>query len=241
MAQLVPALEWTEDALRLRQFMFDFWFDHGRPPTLRDAHEGVGLDRRRIVQAYKQLDLGLNVTVDLRTQNCILLKAPPFASFPTPVQLFVDDTFHSFIGCAHEVMGCSNSPQVRGKQLRFESFCECCLEPITVTMRDFEFLSIEPESTLIHVTESPWDWLVTDMISMCDATNFVIDADHAARYSRMQSKGGVTMTPHQAKDYIAFVAQQRLWDYHWPPLSMDPPAILARMTELGIDIANWQE
>ena len=73
MPQNVPAFEWTDDALRLRDFMFNFWFEHRRPPMLRDCHEALGIDRRAIQQAYKLLDLGLNVTVDQRTQNVHLL------------------------------------------------------------------------------------------------------------------------------------------------------------------------
>ena len=37
--QNVPRFEWTDDALRLREFMFNFWFDNRRPPMLRDCHE----------------------------------------------------------------------------------------------------------------------------------------------------------------------------------------------------------
>jgi hypothetical protein len=85
MPQNVPPFEWTDEALRLRQFMFDFWFEQRRPPMLRDCHEALGLDRRTIQQAYKLLDLGLNVTVDQRTQNLHLLKAPPFSAYPTQV------------------------------------------------------------------------------------------------------------------------------------------------------------
>jgi Alkylmercury lyase len=239
MPQNVAPFEWTDDALRLRQFVFDFWFAERRPPTLRDAHEAIGLDRRALIQAYKALDLGLVVTVDQQAQNCNLLKAPPFASIQTNVSMFVDDRFHSFIGCAHEALGASNSPQVRGKRLRFDSYCVCCLAPIALELQDFQILSRSPESVLIHVTQSPWDWCTIDMLSMCDATNFVLGPDHAVRYERMVSRRGVLMTLEQAREYISFVAQQRLWDYHWPPLSMDPPAILERLTALGVDVANW--
>ena len=83
MPQNVPPFEWTDEALRLRQFVFDFWFEQRRPPMLLDCHRGLGLDRRTIQQAYKLLDLGLNVTVDQRTQNLHLLKAPPFSAYPT--------------------------------------------------------------------------------------------------------------------------------------------------------------
>src|SRR4029079_4763826 len=91
---------------------------------------------------------------------------------------------------------------------------------------------------LIHVTQSPWDWNSVDMIGMCDATNIVIDREHGARYERMTSARGVTMTLEQAREYIRFVAETRLWDYHWPPLSMDPAFILARLQQVRIHVSH---
>jgi hypothetical protein len=239
MPQNVPDIAWTDDALKLRQFMFDFWFEQRRPPMLSDCRTGTGLDRRSIQQAYKLLDLGLNVTVDQRTQNMHLLKAPPFSAYPTQVAMYDDDGFHSYIGCPHEALGASNSPQVRGKTLRFEMFCACCLDPIRVVLRDYEILETSHPDALIHVTQSPWDWNNADMIGMCDATNIVIDAEHGERYERMQSARAVTMSLEQAREYIRFVAERRLWDYHWPSLSMDPASILERLSDLGIDVSAW--
>jgi hypothetical protein len=237
--QGVPQLEWSEDALAVRRFTFDFWFAEARPPSLMDVHRVLGLERQAIVQAYKELELGLVVTIDQTTQNANLLKAPPFASFPTNYQMFVDDEFHSFIGCAHEVLGASNSPQVRGATLRFESACACCLEPISLRLRDFEVLAAEPTEPLIHVSETPWYWLNRDMISMCDVTNFVLDRQHGERYERMQGRRGVYFTLDQAREYVRFVAEARIWDYHWAAMSLDPAAILERMASLGIDVSPW--
>jgi hypothetical protein len=206
---------------------------------LRDCHEALGFDRRTVQQAYKLLDLGLNVTVDQRTQNLHLLKAPPFSAYPTQVAMYDEKGFHSYIGCPHEALGASNAPQVRGKRLRFEMFCACCLEPIVLVLQDYEILECSHPEPLVHVSQTPWDWNSVDMIGMCDATNIVIDADHGARYERMQSARAVTMTLEQARAYIRFVVERRLWDYHWPPLSMDPAAIVARLAELGVDVAPW--
>src|SRR5690606_20391773 len=81
----VTGFEFSEDALAVRAFIFDFWCEHGRGPNLREVHEALDLDRKRIKAAYKQLQLGIVITVDEDTQNCNLLKAPPFSSFPSQV------------------------------------------------------------------------------------------------------------------------------------------------------------
>ena len=48
MPQNVAVFEWTEDALRLRQFVYEFWCANGRGPNLRSVHDATGLDRRAI-------------------------------------------------------------------------------------------------------------------------------------------------------------------------------------------------
>ena len=39
--------------------------------------------------------------------------------------------------------------------------------------------------------------------------------------------------------WAPFVAESRIWDYHWPSLSMDPESILSRLQAFGIDTAPW--
>ena len=116
MPQNVPTFEWTDDALRLRQFVYEHWCDKGVGPNLRDVHEALGLSRRQIVQAYKQLQLGIICVVQEDTQNCNLIKFQPFSSFPSQVKAFIDDRFHSYIGCAMESMAViSQMPPFRGQ------------------------------------------------------------------------------------------------------------------------------
>ena len=126
--------------------------------------------------------------------------------------MFTDGEFDSFAGGADEALGMSNAPQVRDVVLRCESCCECCFEPIILELRNFELISCQPSEPVIHVTETPWDWLTYDMISMCDTTNFALDPDHAERYERMMGRRGVFFTIDQAKEHIRFVAEARLWD-----------------------------
>src|SRR5437773_11947168 len=86
MPQNVPAFEFSDRAKQVRAFVFEFWCEQGRGPTLREVHDATELDRRRIIQAYKELQLGIVITVDENTHNCNLLKAPPFSSYPSQVR-----------------------------------------------------------------------------------------------------------------------------------------------------------
>ena len=239
MPQNVPMFDWTDNALRVRQLVYEFWCREGVGPNLRDVHEALGLSRREIVQAYKELQLGVICVVDQDSQNCNLIKFQPFSSFPSQVKAFVDGRFHSYVGCAMESIAFSRMPPFEGKDVRFESWCACCFEPISFTARDGDVVERSPASFLIHVGANPWDWGNVDITAMCDTMNFVLDADHAERYEREVSRRGVLFTLDQAKLFVGPTGKHRMWDYHWAPSQMVPDAIVKGVQMLGVDTSNW--
>ena len=239
MTQQVPEFQFGEDALKLRQFIYQYWCDNGHGPNLRAAHEGTGLSREQILQAYRQLDLGIICVVDHDSQNCNLLKAQPFSSFPSQVEVHIDGRFHCYAGCAMESMAISKMPPFAGKEIRLESYCACCLAPVTIVTRDGEILSRSPESVLIHVSASPWDWNKTNIVSMCDSMNFVADAEHATGYEKKISRRGVLFGLDQAQRFVADTAKNRMHRYDWPPARVMPERIIAGIRALGVDVTNW--
>jgi hypothetical protein len=239
MPQHVPKWDWSEDALRLRQFVFEFWCDNGRGPNYRNVHEALGLTRRQIIQAYKELQLGIVVVVDEDAQNCNLIKAPPFSSFPSQVELYIDDEFHSWVGCASEAMAVSNMPPFQGKDCRLESYCVCCLEPITIVSNTFQVQSSSSPDIRLHISTSPWDWVNVDMERMCDSMNFVLGPDHAERYERMTATRGILATLDQGAQFSRSVGEVRMHDYHWPMGPMDPAAVIERFRSFGVDVSPW--
>src|SRR5919107_1674780 len=208
-------------------------------PNLRDVHEATGLSRREIVQAYKQLQLGVACVVDQDSQNCNLIKFQPFSSFPSQVKMFIDGRFHSNVGCAMESMAVSRMPPFAGKEVRQEGWCACCFTPISFTSKDGEITERSPEEFFIHISRSPWDWGNVDITEMCDSMNFVLDAEHADRYERQVARRGVLITTEQAQLFVKGTADNRMWDYHWPPVQMNPKWIHKGIKALGVDTTNW--
>ena len=115
MAQNVPEFRFGDDALRLRQVVYEHWCAHGRGPNLRTVHAATGLSRERIVAAYQELELGIMCTVHPHAQNANLLKAPPFSSYPSQAAVHVDGRFHCWAGCAMESLAISRMPPFAGK------------------------------------------------------------------------------------------------------------------------------
>jgi hypothetical protein len=241
MPQNVAAFEFSDDALRVRAFLFDFWCEHGRGPTLREVHEATQLDRRAITSAYKELQLGIVITVHEDTQNCNLLKVPPFSSFPTQVRAYIDDEFHSFVGCASEAVAFSHMPPFRDRTVRLESHCACCLAPVTLVSKNFELQSVEPAGVLLHISLHPFDWNNTDMLRMCDSMNYVLDEHHAQRYEKQTSTRGVLVNLDQAKLFVQGVANERMWNHDWKPGTLNPKAVVKGFKMMGVDTSPWDD
>jgi hypothetical protein len=239
MPQDVPAFEFSDEAKQLRQFVYEHWCRWGRGPNLRAAHEGTGLPRRRIVQAYKELQLGIICVVDQDSQNCNLIKFQPFSSFPSQVKLYLDGRFHSYVGCAMESMAFSRMPPFAGKEVRQEGWCACCFAPISFTSKDGEILDRSPDEFFIHITRSPWDWGNVDITEMCDSMNFVLDADHAERYERQISRRGVLVTIEQATMFVSRTAEERMWHYDWAPGIITPHVVIRGFEALGVYVSAW--
>ena len=235
----VPEFRFSDDALRVRQFLYEYWCAHGHGPNLRAASEASGLNRDRLLATYRELDLGLIVTIDQGTQNGNILKLQPFSSYPSQVEVHVDGRFHSFAGCAMESIALSRMPPFAGKEIRLESYCACCLAPVTIRVRDGELLSRAPASVLIHVSSTPREWNTTNIVCMCDSMNFVHDAEHAQAYERTISRRGVLFTPEQAQRFVADTGQNRMWRYDWPPVTFRPERVIAGIRALGVDVTNW--
>ena len=240
MPQNVPSFEFSDRASQVRAFIFEFWCDHGRAPTLREVHESTELDRQQIIQAYKELQLGIDIVVNEDTQNCNLLKAPPFSSFPSQVRAYIDDKFHSFVGCASEAIAFSHMPPFKDKTVRLESHCACCLTPITLISKNFELQSVSPPGVFLHISLSPYDWNNVDMSRMCDSMNYVIDAEHADRYERQISARGVLVNLDQAKMFVQNVANERMYNFHWKPGTLNPRAVIKGFKMMGVDTSPWE-
>ena len=239
MPQNVPAFRFSDDARRVRRFVYEHWCAHGRGPNLREAKAATGLSRERLVEVYRELDLGLVLTVQQDTQNVAILKCQPFSSYPSHVAVHVDGRFHCWAGCAMESIAISRMPPFAGKELVLESYCACCLEPITLRARDGDVQATAPSPPLIHVSTTPREWNAVDIVCMCDSMNFVVDAAHAERYEKQIARRGVLFTIEQARRFVAGTAENRMHRDDWEPVAMVPARVIAGVKALGVDVSNW--
>jgi len=239
MPQNVPAFEFSDDAKRVRRVIYDHWCAHGHGPNLRAVHEATGLARERLVEVYRELDLGLILTLDQRTNQPAILKCQPFSSYPSQVAVHLDGRFHCYAGCAMESIAISRMPPFAGKELRLESYCACCFVPVSLVARDGEVRPAGGAAPLIHVSTTPREWNTADIVCMCDSMNFVLDADHALAYERQIARRGVLFTIEQARRFVAGTGENRMHRYDWEPVALIPSRVIAGIKALGVDVSNW--
>lgn len=239
MPQNVPTFQLTDKALKVRKFLYDYWCATGHGPNLRDVHEATGLTRLQILMAYRELDLGNVLNFDKQTQSAINLKCPPFSASPSHVKIFVDRRFLAYSGCALESLAASKLPPLAANNVQLESYCPCCMKPISVPVRNGVVLEASPASALVHISSSPWDWDVTDFLQQCDSMTYAIDADHADRYEHQISRRGVLLTLEQACHMIADIGSKRMWDYNWHHPPTKPEDTIASIKALGVDVSSW--
>src|SRR5688572_3996384 len=239
MPQNVPAFRFSEPALQVRQFIYDHWCRHGRGPNLREVHDATGLSRARLLEIYRELDLGLILTIDQATQHGAILKCQPFSSYPSQVAVYLDGRFHCWAGCAMESIAISLMPPFAGKEMRLESYCACCLAPVSLAVKDGQVLSRTPSSILIHVSHSPREWNTTNIVCMCDGMNYVHDAEHALAYEKQISRRGVLLTIEQAQRFVAGTGQNRMRRYDWEPVPLIPDRVIAGLKAIGVDTSPW--
>ena len=239
MPQNLQPFEWSDDALRLRQFQYEYWAEHGRGPNLADVHAAIGLHRREAIQAYRELQLGICCCIDLLGVNGAVYRFLPFASFPTPVKAYLDGRFHSFCGCAMETPSFSKLPPFKDRVVTFESYCPCCFEPLRFSAVNGDVVEQDPADFLVHVSTSPWDWQLVDTMYQCDSMNFVRSAEHAQRFEQQICRRGVLFTLDQAKVFAGGSGDKRMWNYHWPPEVSSPTRVIEGARGLGVDVSNW--
>ena len=237
MPQNVPLFEFSDAAKALRAFVYEHWCANGYGPNLRAVHDATGFDRRTIVQAYKELQLGIICVVDQDSVNCNLLKFQPFSSFPSQVEVWMEGRFHSYAGCALESVAISKMPPFAGKELTLKSYCACCLGAIELTATDGVVTA--PEGVLVHISTSPWDWNNDDILHQCDSMNFVLGQAHAERFEAIVSRRGVLLTIDQTAMFVKATGDARMHDYDWAPATIDPKAVIFGMKQLGVDVSSW--
>ena len=68
----------------------------------------------------------------------------------------------------------------------------------------------------------------------------VLDAEHAERYEKQTATRGILVNLDQAKMFVQNVANERMYNFHWKPGTLNPRAVIKGFKMMGVDTSNWE-
>ena len=99
---------------------------------------------------------GMGLPLWLHPGTDLIASFAPFSSLPTLYRISIDGAAHGYAQCGLESLAVSWL--FPGREVRVDSLCPDCGEPISLAMRDGELLSISPDSTVAHINVAVSKW-----------------------------------------------------------------------------------
>jgi hypothetical protein len=233
---VTESFEFTPDAKRVRHFLYEYFLEHCRAPTLLTIVEQLGLDQDQTWDALHQLERANFVVFVPGTED--ILKVPPFSAAPTRHTVIAEDGRTWYAGCAGEA--CSVNGMLPGATVTIKAMCPECWGPLVFTVRDREYVSLDLPEAVIHIgthpDDFPKDWIVT-----CDSINFFCSPEHVAIWeAAVPERKGVMFPIDKGLQWSSFSAQVRYWDYDRPSNTMTTAPMVAGLKNLGADVSAWE-
>lgn len=238
---MTSAFSWSGPARDLLYDILRFWAENGRGPNLKDLHLMTGGTRGTIRQLLLELQAGFGLAFADDRLQLNITKAPPFSAVPTPVSAFVDDRFHTYLGCAAEALTVGNLPMFQDRQLSIRTYCACCYAAMSLDVRGIEVLGSSPASPVVVIAGSPWDWgpgVPCDRV--CDAFHFVLDNAHADRFQQQIGRRSVVASLGQMRMVSAGTAARRMHADDFGPIRRSPVDFIEHVGACGVDVDVWR-
>jgi len=183
-ATLADVSEPTLDQ-RMRLSIFQRLADTGRPPVVEELMSEFELSRADAVAGLARLADARHIALVKGTAR--ILMAFPFSAIATPFRVTAGREY--FANCAWDAVAFQS---MLDRDIRIDSFCHHCGEPIQIEMHDGVSTLVEPSETIVHLALRPSQWW-EDIITTCsntmvffsspahrDASGLTADPDSAA-------------------------------------------------------------
>ena len=99
---------------------------------------------------------GMGLPLWLHPGTDLIASFAPFSSLPTLYRISIDGAAHGYAQCGLESLAVSWL--FPGREVRVDSLCPDCGEPISLAMSGGEILSISPDSVVAHINLPVSKW-----------------------------------------------------------------------------------
>lgn len=147
---------------RVRLFVFEHFLEHASPPVVEQIMRAQSLSREVATDALRQLEAARHLALVPGTAR--ILMAFPFSAIATPFVTTVRERRY-FANCAWDAVAFQ---AMVADDIRVDSFCHHCAEPITIVIRG-DTIDVEPASALVYLALPPTQWWA-DIVTTCSNT-----------------------------------------------------------------------
>ena len=143
------------DRARLYHEVMTGYVEYGVAPHYLELASRLGWESEQARTVLHEVtELGLPMWLHPGTD--LVASFAPFSSLPTLYRLSIDGVAHGYAQCGLEALAVSWL--FPGREIRMESLCPDCGEPLSLNMRDGEMLSMEPPTTVAHINVPVAKW-----------------------------------------------------------------------------------
>jgi len=100
--------------------------------------------------------VGMGLPLWLHPGTDLIASFAPFSSLPTLYRISVDDAPHGFAQCGLESLAVSWL--FPDREVRVDSLCPDCGDPISLAMRSGELISMTPDGVIAHINVPVSKW-----------------------------------------------------------------------------------
>ncbi len=184
----------TDTALQseVRQFIFESFRAWGTPPVVELVMNRFNLTREQATEVLRDLEAAHHIALVPGTAR--ILMAFPFSAIATPFRVTVDEDRY-FANCAWDAIAFH---AMLNHDIRVDSFCDHCAEPIRIEMHEGRATTVEPAEAIVYLARSPSRWW-DDITTTCGNTMvFFASPEHRDASGLCETDAqGASLTPDQ--------------------------------------------
>ena len=157
---------------RVRLFIFQHFLKAASAPVIEERMTQFSLSRDEATAILEELVAARHVA--LVPGSGRILMAFPFSAIATPFRVTTRGQEY-FANCAWDAVAFH---AMLGDEVRVESFCHHCAEPIRIELRDGRATRVEPKEALVYLALRPTQWWESIVTTCSNTMVFFASAEH---------------------------------------------------------------
>jgi Alkylmercury lyase len=221
----------NSDLKVLRKYIFDHFFELSVAPTLEETMQHFELARKEAFSRFKGLESEHHILLVPGTQR--ILMANPYSAVTTPFRVQVGESRY-FANCAWDTI---SMHVMLDSDVRVESYCHHCAEPIEISISDGKVKSSSPPTPLIFLSMPVAKWY-DNLVNTC-SNNMVYFASGGHMNDWLAGNPGLegeSLTVEKMAEVCRPLSKGRMdLDYERPPKE----ELMAYWDSIGMKSEFW--